>query len=190
MARLNLVELAQLRARQHLGAGAIAVDATVGNGHDTLMLAQQVGEQGRVYGFDIQPQALTETRERLDQAGVLERVQLIAGSHAEMAALLPAEAHQQIDLVMFNLGYLPGGDKSIITEQSATLQALEAALSLLSVNGAVSIIAYPGHAGGDSECDRVSHWCEQLDFEKYSIEKVIPETVKRRPPQWFWISVV
>ena len=188
MARINLVELAQQRARQHLKPGATVVDATLGNGYDTLMLAEVVGEQGRVYGFDIQQQALTATRARLREAGVLQRVELIEGSHADMAALIPEKCHSRIDLVMFNLGYLPGGDRGIITESKATIGALNSALSLLSSQGAISIIAYPGHAGGDSECELVSRWCDGLDGEMYRVERVVPETVKRPPPQWFWIG--
>ncbi len=184
---INLVELAQKRARAHLQNGAIAVDATVGNGHDTVMLAEAVGVNGEVFGFDIQQTALTVTRERVSELGLLERVKLIEGSHADMVQLLPHRAIKGIDLVMFNLGYLPGGDKRVITESDSTMRALNGALSLLSHRGAISIIAYPGHSGGDSESEMVSEWCNRLDVKRYQVERLTPETAKRPPPQWFWI---
>jgi len=185
---INLVELAQKRAKAHLQNGGVAIDATVGNGLDTLMLAEAVGVEGEVFGFDIQQKALIVTRECLSEAGTLERVELIEGSHADMERLISENYHANIDLVMFNLGYLPGGDRKIITKSRATLKALDAALSYLSDDGAVSVIAYPGHTGGDSECEMVSQWCEGLDAEMYQVERVIPETIRRRAPQWFWIQ--
>lgn len=190
MARINLVERAQQKSQQHIRQGATVIDATAGNGHDTLMLAKAVGEQGMVFAFDIQHEALTETANRLTESGVINRVKLIEASHANMVNLIPKVQHSNISLVMFNLGYLPGSDKNVITDGKSTLTALDAALALLSTDSAVSVIAYPGHSGGDSECDLVSKWCDDLDVAKYQIEKVIPETVKRKPPQWFWISRV
>lgn len=157
MARINLVELAQQKAQQHIRQGATVIDATAGNGHDTLMLAKAVGEQGKVFAFDIQHAALTETAKRLTNSGLIERVKLIEASHADMVKLIPEEQHSNISLVMFNLGYLPGSDKNIITDGNSTLTALDAASTLLSDDGAMSVIAYPGHSGGDSECDLVSN---------------------------------
>ena len=188
MARINLVELAQHKIRQHLQKGATVVDASVGNGYDTLMLAEAVGEQGMVYGFDLQQKALKTTRERLCESGVLGRVELIEGSHADMERLIPVHEHSKIDLVMFNLGYLPGGDKEIITQSESTIKALNAARSILSDHGAVSVIAYPGHAGGDIECERVSVWFDGLEMDEYQVEKVIPEIAKKTPPQWYWVQ--
>jgi len=187
---INLVELAQERAKAHLQNGMRAIDATVGNGHDTLMLAEAVGATGEVFGFDIQQTALTATRERLSNAGLLDRVKLIKGSHADMRLPLPQSAMNSIDLVMFNLGYLPGGDKGLITESDSTISALNAALSLLSSHGAISVIAYPGHFGGDSECELVGGWCDGLDGEGYRVDQVILEVIKRQPPQWFWVQKI
>jgi len=190
MGYINLVELAQERAKAHLQNGMTAIDATVGNGHDTLMLAEAVGTKGEVFGFDIQQTALTATKARLSDAGVLDRVKLIKGSHADMLQLLPQSVVNGVDLVMFNLGYLPGGDKGLITESNSTINALNAALSLLSSQGAISVVAYPGHVGGDSESEVVGVWCDALDGEGYRVERVIPEVIKRQPPQWFWIQKI
>ena len=190
MGYINLVELAQERAKAHIQKGMTAIDATVGNGHDTLMLAEAVGAKGEVFGFDVQQTALSTTRERLSDVGVLDRVKLIRGSHADMRQLLPQSAINGVDLVMFNLGYLPGGDKGLITESNSTISALDTALSLLSSQGAISIIAYPGHVGGDSESELVVGWCDALDGEGYRVERVMPETKRGGAPQWFWIQKI
>lgn len=152
--------------QRNLTVGAIAIDATVGNGNDTVFLARQVAPAGWVYGFDIQPTAIHHTREKLQQAGVLNHTQLFLSSHANMQQLIPTAQHGNIAAIMFNLGYLPGADKRIITQTASTLIALNAALSLLAVGGILTILAYPGHAGGDDEAAAVQQWHKALDGNK------------------------
>ena len=101
--------------RERLRPGDIAVDATAGNGVDTLILARLVGERGQVYAFDIQEQALAATRARLENAGAAAHVKLIHDSHARLEHYLSPDQHGRVAAVMFNFGYLPGGDPSIIT---------------------------------------------------------------------------
>lgn len=137
--------------RRVVRPGARVVDATAGNGHDTVFLAGLVGESGRVSAFDIQPVALARTRLALEAAGLAERVELHACSHARMAAFVPGG----ISAAMFNLGYLPGGDKSLTTNTVETLPALDAAFGLLAGGGLLTIMCYPGHDGGRDECDAV-----------------------------------
>lgn len=156
---LALTKVAHALVGAVLRDGDIAVDATLGNGHDTAFLADRVGASGWVYGFDVQPQALTGTAAGL---GDNNRVTLFNASHAELAARIPAHDHGRIRAVMFNLGYLPGGDKRIITDADSTLTALTAALALLAPDGIVTVIAYPGHAGGDTETERVKDACNRL----------------------------
>lgn len=142
------------------GDGLCAVDATVGNGHDTLFLAQAVGPHGRVYGFDVQQHAIEAAQNRCDETGVADRVTLLRAGHERMAELLPANA--LVGAVMFNLGYLPGGDKSVVTQPATTIAALDAAVSLLAPDGVISITAYPAHAGGAKETEAVREWCAGL----------------------------
>ncbi len=127
--------------------GSTAVDATMGNGHDTEALALLVGESGRVYAFDVQAAAVQATRERLDAAGLLGRVTLFQESHARMAGLVP----EKPDLIVFNLGWLPGGDKTVTTLLSSTEEAVSQALSLIRPGGMVLICCYPGHPEGRRE---------------------------------------
>ena len=113
--------------QQVLRPGDRAVDATMGNGHDTQRMAELVGPEGRVIAFDIQAQAVEKTRLRLTEAGLEDRVTLVRDSHARMAAYLPAAPR----LIAFNLGFLPGGDKAVTTLLDSTLTAVDAAMELL-----------------------------------------------------------
>jgi len=167
---MSLLKLAHQHIQNSLHSGDVAIDATVGNGHDTLFLAQQVGENGRVYGFDIQQAAIVATTEKLQHSHCLDRVTLMQASHAEMAAHIPVHHHGHINACVFNLGYLPKGDKGIITQTRSTLFALNAACQLLAPRGIITILAYPGHAGGDDETARVQQWSEQLDTQHFSVD--------------------
>lgn len=141
-----------------LGAGEIVVDATVGNGYDTLFLAQTVGASGHVFGFDVQAPALACARRRLRAADVQEQVTLFCASHTEMCWLLPADLHGRLGAVMFNLGYLPGSDHARTTCAGTTVPALASAWSLLRPGGRLSIVTYRGHPGGGAETAAVLGW--------------------------------
>ena len=110
-----------------IGEGARVIDATMGGGGDTQALCEMVGESGRVYAFDIQQSAVDRTRARLEEAGLLPRAELFCASHARMAEFV----HEPVDAVVFNLGWLPGGDKSVTTLLDSTLEAVNAALELM-----------------------------------------------------------
>ncbi len=161
-AYISLVREAHKIVAEHLPAGGTAIDATVGNGYDTVFLAERVGPEGRVYGFDIQQTALESARTQLAQAGLLKRVKLIGAGHESMRAHVDENPQVKIDSVMFNLGYLPGHDKSVITRKDTTLEGLNAAIHLISSGGIITVIAYPGHEGGKPEMMAISDWCSKL----------------------------
>jgi len=183
--RISLTEVAQQVIKPLLSEGMTAIDATVGNGHDTLFLAQCVGRGGQVYGFDIQPKAIDETRRRLRAQGMHEVAVLNLASHAEMAKILPCTLHGVIQAIMFNLGYLPGAEKQIITHADSTLQALDAACLLLAEQAVMTVIAYPGHAGGDEETQRVERWFQQLDPHRYQFNTILSQQQKETAPKLF-----
>ena len=185
--------------REVLHPGDYAIDATVGNGHDTVFLVEQVGSSGIVFGFDIQQAAIDSTRAKIESYCTgkssnsnappqTECVTLIHGSHADMAEKIPAKFHGNISAIMFNLGYLPGGDKSIITQTDSTLQALSSASQLLATKGLITILAYPGHAGGDKETPRVKSWCEQLNPNHFSVNTIYSIEDKESAPRLFVVS--
>jgi SAM-dependent methyltransferase len=163
----SILSLSKQLIRQALHPGDAAVDATVGNGHDTLFLAETVGASGLVFGFDIQAEALQAARCRLEAANLEGRVTLFKESHHRMADCLPAEVHGRIKAVMFNLGYLPHGDHAIITRPETTVPALDAAARLLVPGGMMSVVLYTGHQGGPEESEAVIRWAKKLSPHRF-----------------------
>jgi tRNA1(Val) A37 N6-methylase TrmN6 len=168
---ISLVKLAHSLIKEKVLSGDIVIDATVGNGHDTLFLLELVEPTGKVFGFDIQETAIHSALAKLQDKPKVESVTLINSSHAEISEKLPLIYRGKIAAVMFNLGYLPKGDKRIITLTSSTLAALACAKGMLQSNGIMTILAYPGHKGGKEETDAVKKWCLTLDPEQFEINR-------------------
>ena len=137
----------------------IVVDATMGNGHDTLFLAKLAKQ---VYAFDIQEQALEKTSQRLQEAG-LTNAELILQGHETVDQFV-----KEVKAAIFNLGYLPSADKSIITQPQTTLDALEKLCHMLVKGGRIAIMIYYGHEGGDIERDAVMGFVSHLPQEEYT----------------------
>lgn len=146
--------------------GAVAVDATLGNGHDALWLCGLVGETGRVYGFDVQQEAVERSRARLVEAGVEARATLILDGHQNMISYVPPES---AEAVMFNLGWLPGAAHGVTTRTETTLQAVHAALDVLKEDGVMTVCVYPGHEEGARERDALLSWARGLDERSYDV---------------------
>lgn len=149
-----------------LKPGDRAVDATLGNGHDALWLCRRVGPAGQVYGFDVQPEAVENSRARLRAAGVEAGVRLILDGHEHMARYIPAGS---VDAVMFNLGWLPGSAHERTTRVETTLQAVQAALGLMRENGVMTICIYPGHAEGARERAALMDWAQKLERRAWDV---------------------
>ena len=137
----------------------IVVDATMGNGHDTLFLAKLAKQ---VYSFDIQKQALEKTSQRLQEAG-LTNVELLLQGHETVDQFV-----REVKAAIFNLGYLPSADKSIITQPQTTLEALDKLCHMLVKGGRIAIMIYYGHEGGDIERDSVLNYVSQLPQQEYT----------------------
>jgi len=142
--------------------GDTVVDATAGNGHDTLFLAQLVGSTGKVWAFDVQEAAIESTRVRLTEAGEAEQVELCCESHGN---LLEKVERGSASAVMFNLGYLPGGDHELITEVAETAKAVVQALFALKPGGVMTVVCYTGHPGGADEAETVVMGLKQIQRE-------------------------
>lgn len=142
--------------------GETVVDATAGNGLDTVFLAGLVGAGGRVVAFDVQAEAVAATRRALAAAGLDDgRVRMVHGSHERLGeAARPGE----VAAVMANLGYLPGGDHGVTTGVAGTLAALDGALGLLRPGGVITVVGYPGHPGGAAETKAVIEWAAGLEM--------------------------
>lgn len=127
--------------------GDRAIDATMGNGHDTCLLAQLVGDTGHVDAFDLQPQAVEKTAQLLAQEGLDARCTLHLLGHEHLGETVA----EPVQAVVFNLGWLPGGDKSVTTRWETTRTAILAAMERLVPGGVCIVSMYPGHAEGDRE---------------------------------------
>jgi predicted methyltransferase len=158
--------------------GEMAIDATAGNGHDTVFLAKIVGKNGRVWAFDVQEKALKKTKLRLKEEGLLHQVILLQESHEKMATYAP----EGIGAIMFNLGYLPGGDHKIVTRPATTISAIDAGLALLRAGGIMTLVVYSGHQGGKEEGLLVKEFCSSLPQEKYQVLKYSFLNQRNYPP--------
>jgi len=179
MGFLSVLSMAHKWIAERVSDGDIVIDATAGGGVDTLALAELVGRKGIVYAFDIQQDALNRTKERLlaSSSEKLAEVKLILANHAQMTQWIDPLSYGKVAAVMFNLGYLPGGeDQSVITESATTIAALDAAIMLLRPGGMITCVLYPGHPGGAEEAAIVEAWAAQLP-------QKMAQTVIYRQPQ-------
>lgn len=167
------LELAHEFLAQVLGPDAIAVDATMGNGHDTLFLAQH---SGHVHAFDIQQVALEKTHARLAAAG-LANVSLHLVGHEQLEQYVTS-----IRAAIFNLGYLPAADKSLVTLPETTLVAVSSACRALVPGGRIAIMVYWGHAGGPEEKDALLDFVQTLPQEHYTVMEYKPLNQRNTPP--------
>ncbi len=147
-----------------LPLGGNVIDATAGNGFDTLKLCRAVGENGRVYAFDIQKSALSETERKLIEQG-FSNATLICDSHS----VLDKYVKEPVDGVVFNLGYLPGGDHSLQTKSETTIEAIKKSLVLLKNTGFISVTVYYGKNSGTDEKERVMEFLKTLDYKNYTV---------------------
>jgi len=182
----RLTEQAQTLVRDVVRPGETVIDATAGNGHDTCFLAEAVGHDGRVFAFDVQNDALQRTSARLADVGYAN-VTLLQRSHAEVKAALPEVDHGSVAAVMFNLGYLPGSDHAVTTRTESSLTAISTALSLVRAGGIVTVLAYPGHAGGDDEAGNVQNLIEELPAAEFEISIRRSATTSKTAPLLFII---
>ena len=170
-----------------LQPGDTAVDATAGNGLDTLFLARAVGATGHVVAIDRDAPALDATRARLQSAGLKSNTRLIVADHAELLAVVGHELQGRPRAVTFNLGYRPGTPGDIKTSPASTIPALRQATTLLAPNGRATILAYTGHDGGQRETRAVAEWCGKLKG-PYSSREVRPPGTPEAAPRLFLID--
>jgi SAM-dependent methyltransferase len=188
-------------ALEHCAADAalpalLAVDATCGNGYDTLFLAQTLeelcGDKGwSVLGFDVQSQALDSTRAVLQAEGCSPRVDLLLQSHERLkdeVVRQMAKAPTALCAVMYNLGYLPRSDKRVITRKESTLPSLCDAAALLAPRGILAVHAYGGHPGGQEEMNAVEQWCAALPYDAWQVARYALPNKPHGPETLFLIQ--
>lgn len=163
-----------LRNARHLAAdymirsireGDRVIDATMGNGKDTLFLCELVGETGHVYAFDVQAEAVERTNERVKEAGYDGRATLLLAGHEAMAE----HVKEPVQAVMFNLGWLPGAEHIVTTKTETTLAAVRAACGLIAPGGIVTVCVYPGHEEGTRELSALLEYAASLDVRRFNV---------------------
>ena len=158
----RVIPFAHHLIEQAVQPGDCVVDATCGNGHDTVMLSRATSDLGKVYAFDIQAEAIENTKKRLADESITN-VELIHDSHDRIGYYIDQTENQQIGAAIFNLGYLPGSDKSVITKPNHTIDAIQQIIDRLKLGGLIVCVVYHGHPGGKEEKDALLEYVKQLD---------------------------
>ncbi len=174
---MNALSIVHGVISSHIKSGGMCIDATCGRGYDTAFLCQLVGENGKVIGFDIQQDAIDSTRALLESKGL--NAELILDSHANLDKYVDSES---VDLIVFNLGYLPRGDHSIFTHFESTRQAIEKGLNALKKGGLMCVSVYYGGDSGYEEKDALLPYLKGLDDSKYQVLATFFYNWKKDPP--------
>ena len=166
MKRYQITEWCHHFIRNHVKEGEFCIDATAGNGNDTLLLCELVGEKGKVIAFDIQDEAVTNTKKRLEEHGVLERAEVLQESHVNMSKYAEEGT---VSCIVLNFAYLPGGDHELATRKETSVMAIHEGLRLLKKGGMMSLCIYSGGDSGFEERDAILSEIKQLDGKKYLV---------------------
>lgn len=175
MKRYQITDWCHHFIREHVKEGDTCIDATAGNGNDTLVLSELVGETGKVFAFDVQEQAVETTKKRMEEAGFSERTQIVLDSHVNMGKYAEKES---VSCIVFNFGYLPGGDHNLATCKDTSIAAINEGLPLLKKGGIMSLCIYSGGDTGFEERDAILERIKGLDGKRYL---VIVSTYYNRP---------
>lgn len=166
--RYTIVEFVHDFLKDKIKKGDLCIDATAGNGHDTKYLCEQVGEIGRVISIDIQKKAVENTEKLLFNSALDNIATVVLDSHENIN--MYAEENT-VSAIMFNLGYLPGGDHNLKTKSESTITALEKSLKLLKSGGILSVCIYSGGDSGFEERDAVLDYLGTLNSRIYNVIK-------------------
>ena len=183
---VNAVGMSKLISKAKINKGDTVVDATMGNGNDTAFLCGIVGEDGKVYAFDIQEQALVKTKERLSDMNFQNRVELIHDGHENIDEYV----QERVRLIIYNLGYLPKGDHSITTNSETTIESIKKGLMLLEDAGLIVLVVYPGHESGMKEKIALEEFSKDLNQKIYSVVNINFTNQINNPPELICIEKI
>ncbi len=174
----NSLDISHKIIKDTIKLGDTVIDATMGNGNDTVLLAELIGEEGKVFAFDIQDLAISNTKYKLEVKGLTGRVNLIKDGHENFDKYIDKE----VSAIMYNLGYLPGGDHNIYTMPETTRASLIIGMEKLKVGGIISIVVYYGGDSGFVEKDDIVEFIKSIDNKKFSVLKCSWENQPNCPP--------
>ena len=178
----HIIEINKMFVSRAVKPGSTVCDATLGNGHDALFLADLCLPGGLVIGFDIQEEAIHNSTKKMQEAGH-SHYRFYQDSHCRIDQYC-----NQADAILFNLGYMPGHSKELITKPDTTLPAIETSLQILNKGGLLSIVCYTGHAGGQQEAASVMDFLSDIDKEKYDVLKIMHTNRSEKAPFLLLVS--
>ncbi len=173
------IEFAHMLLKESVNEGDFLIDATCGNGNDTLFLAQLTGKNGFVHAYDVQEEAIMRSKELTKSQ---TNIRYILDSHAQISHYLTEDKIKHVDGAIFNLGYLPKSDKSIITKPDSTIQAITSILDVLTKGKRVVIVIYHGHEGGKDEKNAVLDYVKALSQKEFAVLQYGFINQKNNPP--------
>lgn len=173
---LRATELAHNVIKPLIKENNVVVDATLGNGYDTIFLSELV-KQGKVYSFDIQKSAIEKVDSYIKE-NLINNVVLINDGHERMDEYIDEKPM----VIMFNLGYLPGGDKEITTMPDTTIKAVKKGLEMLHPGGVMTIEVYTGHNTGEDEASELEAYIKNLPAKEFSVMKINFLNKNRKAP--------
>jgi len=180
----NVVKIKNIIIESMLGPGGFAVDATAGNGNDSLLLSDTVGKNGKVLSFDIQESAISNSHSLLKSKAKYNNYRFVCDCHTRLSEYID----EPVDIFVYNLGYLPGGDKSKTTTAENTIISIKTAMSLLKIKGGLLIVSYPGHESGYREEKAIRLFSEELDQRKWSVLRSEFINQVNSPPVLYFIQ--
>lgn len=166
----------------YLKRGMCVLDATLGNGHDAVMIKSYIGDEGHLYGFDVQERALSISAEKLK---AFQNVSLFLASHDTVDQQIPKDV---LDAAIYNLGFLPGGDKTQTTQCMSSLLSIQKVLYLLKVGGVLSVTFYPGHHEGKQEAEVITAYLKSLDAKRYHVMSNCYTNQSEEAPFTIWVE--
>jgi len=177
MSLMQGVEFSHWIIDNYLDEYNVLVDATCGNGYDTLFLSSKISKKGKLYAFDIQKSAIESTKSKFKDKKT--NVEFINDGHENLDKYL----NEDINCIIYNLGYLPGSNKKVVTKKETTIKSLKIALELLANNGLIVLVIYSEHEGGRTEKNAVLEFSSNLDYKKYNVLHYNFINQKMNPPE-------
>lgn len=180
----NANDFTSMLIKSYVKENHICLDGTVGNGNDTIKILNTLNGTGKIYGFDIQEDAINHTESLIFSRNYKTEVLLIKDSHEYVDRYIK----ERINFAIYNLGYLPGGDKNIKTDHTSTIISIKKVLDLLAPNGILLITVYLGHPGGMDEYTAIKNYLETLEQKNYNVFKLKFINQKNNPPITFGVE--
>mgnify|MGYP006277399179 CR=1 FL=1 len=173
------VEFSHWAFNKFIENNQVFVDATCGNGNDTIFLADNVSSGGKIYAFDIQKEAIEITKNKFKKSKYNNDIEYINDGHEKIDKYIS----EKVDGIIYNLGYLPGSEHNIKTEKDTTIKSLEKAVDIIDDNGLIVIVIYTEHEGGELEKEAILDYTTNLDYKTFNVMHYHFINQKKNPPE-------